>query len=479
MKNITLQWKEIKVAILSSLNRTQKEAAGLLQVGTFLEYFDLMLYVHMAVLLNDLFFPKTDPKTASLLTALAFCSTYLLRPFGALFFGYIGDHLGRKTTVIMTTMIMAISCIIMATLPTYAQVGITAAWLVTLCRVAQGLSSMGEVIGAEIYMTEITKPPVRYPAVGLIGCASRLGTMVALGVAMLVTSQGFNWRNGFWMGAAIAVVGSVARTRLRETQEFVDMKKSLKKGFEAVKEQGTEKTEKLIAIRESLQQQKVDWKTMCAYFAIASGTGLSLYFNYIYCGDLLKRLGFSPEDIIHQNFIISIIEFSGMALTVFLSYRIHPMKILKFKTLLYLPFVCLFPFLLSNSPTPSTIFFIQVIGAMIGLGGVPAVAILVAHFPVFKRFTYISFMYAISRSLMAVVTSFGLVYLTEFMGAWGLYCILIPVSLCFLWGVCHYSRLENLTQKPLFSFFKRSKHAQDLFLNMIDNSMDYKKVAEK
>ncbi|OYZ36061.1 MAG: MFS transporter, partial [Alphaproteobacteria bacterium 16-39-46] len=80
------------MGILSSLNRTQKEAVGLLQVGTFLEYFDLMLYVHMAVLLNDLFFPKTDPKTAALLTAFAFCSTYLLRPFGALFFGYIGDH---------------------------------------------------------------------------------------------------------------------------------------------------------------------------------------------------------------------------------------------------------------------------------------------------------------------------------------------------------------------------------------------------
>ena len=101
------------MGILSSLNRTQKEAVGLLQIGTFLEYFDLMLYVHMAVLLNDLFFPKTDPKTAALLTAFAFCSTYLLRPFGALFFGYVGDHLGRKTTVIMTTMIMAISCIVM------------------------------------------------------------------------------------------------------------------------------------------------------------------------------------------------------------------------------------------------------------------------------------------------------------------------------------------------------------------------------
>jgi len=61
-----------------SLTREQKEAVGLLSIGTFLEYFDLMLYVHMAVLLNELFFPKTDPFTASLLSAFSFCSIFVL-----------------------------------------------------------------------------------------------------------------------------------------------------------------------------------------------------------------------------------------------------------------------------------------------------------------------------------------------------------------------------------------------------------------
>src|SRR3954467_5964040 len=84
----------------TNLTKAQKEAVGLLSIGTFLEYFDLMLYVHMAVLLNELFFPKTDPFTASLFSAFSFCSTYLLRPFGALIFGYIGDNLGRKVVVI-------------------------------------------------------------------------------------------------------------------------------------------------------------------------------------------------------------------------------------------------------------------------------------------------------------------------------------------------------------------------------------------
>ena len=71
------------MSILRSLNREQREAIGLLQIGTFLEYFDFMLYVHMAVLLNEIFFPKSDLHTTALLTAFAFCSTYVLRPFGA------------------------------------------------------------------------------------------------------------------------------------------------------------------------------------------------------------------------------------------------------------------------------------------------------------------------------------------------------------------------------------------------------------
>ncbi|WP_425360265.1 MULTISPECIES: MFS transporter [unclassified Candidatus Tisiphia] len=119
----------------TTLTKEQKEAVGLLSIGTFLEYFDLMLYVHMAVLLNELFFPKTDPHTATILSGAAFCSTYLLRPFGAVIFGWIGDNIGRKATVIITTFMMSLSCLVMANLPTYEKIGVSAAWLITICRI--------------------------------------------------------------------------------------------------------------------------------------------------------------------------------------------------------------------------------------------------------------------------------------------------------------------------------------------------------
>ncbi len=149
----------------TSLTSEQQQAITLLSAGTFLEYFDLMLYVHMAVLLNDLFFPKTDAFTSSLVAAFTFCATFAFRPVGAIIFGYIGDKVGRKATVIITTMMMAVTCLVMANLKTYAEIGITASWIMIICRMLQGISSMGELVGAEIYVTEITKPPIQYPAV--------------------------------------------------------------------------------------------------------------------------------------------------------------------------------------------------------------------------------------------------------------------------------------------------------------------------
>jgi len=219
------------------LGSEQKKAVGLLSIGTFLEYFDLMLYIHMAVLLNELFFPKTDPFTASLLSAFAFCSSYILRPFGALIFGFIGDFIGRKSVIVITTIIMAITCTTIAVLPTYAQIGITASWIITICRMVQGMAASAESRGAEIYITESIKPPLQYPLVAIITVFSAVGTSFALGISSIFTNVNIfgtdnqYWRVAFFLGALIGLVGGVARTSLREASEFANKKKMLKMKF--------------------------------------------------------------------------------------------------------------------------------------------------------------------------------------------------------------------------------------------------------
>ncbi|MBL9029321.1 MAG: MFS transporter [Caedimonas sp.] len=430
--------------MFSSLRREQKEAIGLLQVGTFLEYFDLMLYVHMAVLLNDLFFPKSDPHTAALLTAFAFCSTYLLRPFGALLFGYIGDHIGRKTTVVMTTTMMALSCLMMANLPTYSQIGIAASWIVTGCRILQGLSSMGEVIGAEIYLTELLKVPERYLATSLIAISVSLGTSFALGIATLVTSNGLNWRLGFWMGACIAVVGVIARTRLRETPEFADRKRRMKNALENARHDGLEAAAELLKSTNPLWKEKVNKKTVMASFLVQSGWPVFFYFTYMYCGNFLKnKFGCAPEYIISQNFNVSLFYILTILIVTFCVKRIYPLTILKVRSYIISCIVLILPFMLDRVTSPTELFYLQALCIFFSLNAIPAVPILLVYLPVFKRFTCDTVIYASSRALVYFITSFGLVYLTESFGHFGLWFIMIPMCIAHIWGVQYFDKLER------------------------------------
>ncbi|MGD0466725.1 MAG: MFS transporter [Gammaproteobacteria bacterium] len=422
----------------SSLKYEQREAVGLLSIGTFLEYFDLMLYVHMAVLLNELFFPKTDPHTAALLQAFAFCSTFIFRPLGALIFGFIGDKMGRKSTVVITTSMMAISCILMANLPTYSQIGIAASWFITICRVIQGISSVGEIVGAELYLTEITKPPIQYPVVSFVAIASVVGTVGALTIATAVLAMGLEWRIAFWIGASIAMIGAVARTALRETPEFADAKRRLKTTYETTNmDQETLKNN-------SIFNEKVNKKTTFLLFLMNCVWPVCFYFAYMHCAGILKNsFGYNAAAIIHHNLIISIVQLLGILFIAFLSYKVYPLKILKVKLVIFSVFVLFCPYFLSKVTSPLYLFLLQSCIVLFALDTVPAVSIFFKHFPVFKRFTYSSLIYALSRALMYIVTSFGLVYLTESFGAYGLLVVIIPLNIgCFL-GLRHFEHLEK------------------------------------
>jgi MHS family proline/betaine transporter-like MFS transporter len=414
------------------LNKEQGEAVALLSIGTFLEYFDLMIYIHMAVLLNELFFPKTDMHTAALLSAFAFCSTYLLRPIGAIIFGYIGDHVGRKVTVVITTTMMSISCLIMANLPTYAQIGVAASWMVTICRIVQGMSSMGEISGAQIYLSESIQPPARYSSVALLAFSVSLGTSAALGLASFVTSFGINWRVAFWVGATIAVVGAVARTKLRETPDFASAKQRLR---EEIKKKGT------------LVREKVNQKTSAALFLMDCMWPLCFYFAYVYCGNVLKNsFSLTPEQVIHQNFIVSLVQILSLVLFVFLSYRIYPLKILKVKLIVSCVIMTTCPFWLDHITEPAYLLILQSAVIFFAADAAPATSVFYRHFPVFKRFTYISFTYSLSRALTYMITSFGLVYLTEYFGNAGIVVVVVPICIGYMIGLRHFEKLDKTPQ---------------------------------
>ena len=134
-----------------------------------------------------------------------------------------------------------------------------------------------------------------------------------------------------------------------------------------------------------------------------------------------------------------------------------------FKLLCFVPFALFGPMLLNNVNSSIELFFIQLLA--ISLRYNPAAAVLLVYFPVFKRFTYSSFLYALSRVLIYIGTSFGMVYLTEFFGYYGLWIIVIPAVIGFAWGLRHFMKLEKLYNPIMYASLKMQPVSQ--FINRL------------
>jgi hypothetical protein len=201
-------------------------------------------------------------------------------------------------------------------------------------------------------------------------------------------------------------------------------------------------------IADTLLKEKINKTSTLAFFIIYCSWPVCFYFCYVHCGAILKhQFVFAAGAIIKQNFFVSIVQCIGYLFFALLSYRIHPLKILKYKALILFPFIVVCPFLLSCMTAAWQLMVIQSFVVFFAMTAAPAMPIFIKKFPVFNRFTYTSFIYALTRALMYVVTSFGLVYLTELFGHQGLWIIMIPCAVGFIWGVIYFERLE----KPLSS----------------------------
>ena len=171
---------------------------------------------------------------------------------------------------------------------------------------------------------------------------------------------------------------------------------------------------------------------------------ICFYYTYITCGEVLKNsFGYSASQVIHHNFIILMFHLATLSFICFLSYKIYPLKILRVKLVLLFIFILSSPYLLGNVTTPIQLLLIQICLISCSFDTFPAVPIFFRHFPVFKRFTYSSMIYAISRALMYVITSFGIIYLTKYFGQYGLFIVMVPLLVTCMFGLNHFQELEK------------------------------------
>ena len=200
-------------------------------VGTVFEWYDFYLYAILAPFFAGLFFPPGN-QTAALLGAFgAYAAGFLVRPFGALIFGRIGDLVGRKYTFLVTIVVMGLSTVFVGFLPTYKTIGFAAPFILVLLRLAQGLALGGEYGGAATYVAEHAPDPKRGYATAWIQTTATLGMFLALIVIGITrysmsaaTFSSWGWRIAFWVSIPLLMISIYIRLKLNESPIFQRIK---------------------------------------------------------------------------------------------------------------------------------------------------------------------------------------------------------------------------------------------------------------
>lgn len=197
-------------------------------VGTTVEFFDFYIYATAAVLVFPaLFFPKSDPRSATLASLATFAIAFIARPIGAALFGHFGDRVGRKTTLVLALSTMGLSTVAIGVLPTYRTVGVFASILLALCRFGQGIGLGGEWGGAVLLATENAPPGKRawygmFPQLGApAGFFCSSGIFLVL--SRVLTNEQFfrwGWRLPFLASGVLVLLGLYVRLTITETPVF-------------------------------------------------------------------------------------------------------------------------------------------------------------------------------------------------------------------------------------------------------------------
>src|SRR2546429_1277376 len=203
-------------------------ASGL---GTMIEWYVFYIFGSLAVIMSELMFPKGDPAWALIKTWALFATGFIVRPFGALVFGRIGDLIGRKYAFLVTLTIMGLSTFLIGLLPTYAKIGLLAPLILLVLRLLQGLALGGEHGGAAVYVAEHVPDNKRGYYTSFIQITATLGLFVSLLVILAMqysmTKDNFNdwgWRVPFLISIILVSISLYIRLKMKESPIFASIK---------------------------------------------------------------------------------------------------------------------------------------------------------------------------------------------------------------------------------------------------------------
>ena len=246
-------------------------------VGTLIEWYDFYIFGSLATVIASQFFPKTNPTAALLSTLATFAAGFIVRPFGALVFGRLGDIIGRKYTFLLTLIIMGGSTFSIGLVPGYESIGFAAPIIVLVLRLLQGLALGGEYGGAATYVAEHAPLNQRGYFTSWIQTTATLGLFVSLGVILLTRHlldpnpdasiakfNAWGWRIPFLVSIILVIVSIYIRMRMKESPMFSKLKAEGKTSVNPLKESFGHKANLkmvLLALFGATMGQGVVWYT--------------------------------------------------------------------------------------------------------------------------------------------------------------------------------------------------------------------------
>ncbi|WP_404986387.1 MFS transporter [Chryseobacterium sp. M5] len=264
-------------------NRTIWSVITASSLGTLIEWYDFYIFGSLAVVLATKFFPADNPTAAFLSTLATFAAGFVVRPFGALFFGRLGDIIGRKYTFLVTLLIMGFSTFLIGCIPGYETIGYLAPVLVLILRLLQGLALGGEYGGAATYVAEYSQPHRRGYWTSWIQTTATAGLFISL-IVILITKNtlsaedfdSWGWRVPFWISILMVGVSYFIRKNMKESPLFAKAKSEGKTSKNPLKESFG---------------NKFNFKfVLLALFGAAMGQGVIWYTGQFYAMSFLQKV---------------------------------------------------------------------------------------------------------------------------------------------------------------------------------------------
>ena len=367
--------------------------------GTIIEWYDFYIFGSLSTVISAAFFPQGNPTVAFLNTLAIFATGFLVRPFGALVFGRLGDLVGRKYAFLLTLLIMGGSTTAIGLVPTYQQIGILAPLIVLILRLLQGLALGGEYGGAATYVAEHAPDDRRGFYTSFIQTTATLGLFVSLGVILAVrlamSEEAFNswgWRIPFLLSSILLVLSTWMRVRLQESPLF-----------QRLKEQG--KTSQAPVI-ETLRNWKL---VLLALLGATAGQAVVWYTGQFYSLVYLQRT--LEVDFVTANVIVAVALALGTPFFVVfghLSDRIGRKPVMMAGNLIaaltYYPIYQLMHQYAASPAVLTLLVWIQVVYVAMVYG--PIAAFLVEAFPGKIRYTALSLPYHLGNGWFGGLTPY-------------------------------------------------------------------------